>query len=164
MFSIGDIIFYPVFGAGYILNIEEKEICGEIKKYYIMKFLLNDMNMMIPIESVVGRRIRRAISPDECEKVLNIIKSNPVKLSSKWSKRCKHYTQSIRSGDIFLLASIIRDIAGLYRTRSLSKSEAKVFMDIVDMVAGEISLVTNRDLNSVKKEILNKVNMNEFLC
>lgn len=158
MFSIGDLVLYPVFGAGLIINIEEKEIYNEIKKYYIIEFI-NGMNMMVPVYSSESLKIRRAISQDECIKIFDILKTNPEKLSCKWSERYRYYNKCINEGDIFKLAKILRDISGFSKTKNLSKSEVKIFNQVLNLTAGELCLVLNRDFENVKKEI---VDMLEF--
>ncbi|QCX33808.1 hypothetical protein FDN13_08925 [Caloramator sp. E03] len=153
MFSIGEWIFYPVFGAGLIINIEEKKICGDEKKYYIIKFI-NGINMMIPVFSNEAYRLRKAISKDECVGIYNILKSEPEGLPSRWVDRYKSYKNCIYDGDIKKLAKMLRDIGNLSQSKKLSKSEIKIFFSILELVSGEICAVLNKDIEMIKKEII----------
>lgn len=164
MFLIGDIIFYPVFGAGRVINIEEKEICDEIKKYYIINLIMDNINIMIPIDSDESRRLRKAVSIEECKEVFQVLKSQPQELPHKWSERSKYYNQSIRRGDIFLLASILRDIAGLSRGKKLSKSEKKIFGTILQMVCGELSLVLRKGYEETIDMVKRILGADENVC
>ncbi|SKA96080.1 transcriptional regulator, CarD family [Caloramator quimbayensis] len=153
MFSIGEWIFYPVFGAGLIINIEEKKIFGEIRKYYVIKFI-NGIDMMVPVYSNESFKLRKAISVDECKEIYNIIlKSTPENLPSKWSDRYKYYMSCINEGDIKKLSKIIRDIGNLSKNKKLSRSELNIFNDILNLVSGEICAVLNKDIDSIKREI-----------
>jgi CarD family transcriptional regulator len=164
MFLIGEIVYYPVFGAGVIVNIEEKEICDEIKKYYIIKLIISDMNIMVPLDSNEAKKIRKAISNEECSKVMEILKENPMPIPGKWSERYKYYSQSMRQGDIFTLSSILRDIAGFSRKKDLSKSEINVFKDILYMVCGEMCLVLKEDYRACIVTVLNILKMSNISC
>lgn len=152
MFSIGEWIFYPVFGAGLIINIEEKKIFGEIRKYYVIKFI-NDIDMMIPVYSNESCKLRKAISKDECQEIYNILKSKPEKLPTKWSERNKYYKRSINEGDIKILSKILRDIGNLSKHKILSRSELNLYNEILNLVAGELYAVLNKDIDSIKIEI-----------
>jgi CarD family transcriptional regulator len=162
MFLIGEIVFYPVFGAGQIINIEEKEICDEIKKYYIIKLIVNDMDIMIPMESNEAKKLRRAISIEECELVYSTFKMEPIDLPSKWSERYNYYNQSIRRGDIILLASNLRDISALSKKKNLSKSEINVFKEIIGFVCGELALVLRKSYRDTINEVIAILKMTKY--
>lgn len=163
MFNIGDNVFYPVYGAGFVCNIEEKEVYGSVKKYYIINFI-GGISIMVPVYSEESKRIRKAISEHECMKVFEILGQSPDKLSSKWSERYKHYNQCIRCGNIFRLIEVLRDISGLSKKKNLSKSELKIFYSILDMVAGEISLALNAEVEDIKISILDILDFSENYC
>jgi CarD family transcriptional regulator len=163
MFFIGDIIFYPVYGAGYIYNIEEKEFYGCIKKYYIINFI-NGMGSMVPVNSDESKKIRNSISEHESLRVFEILKEDPQKLPSKWSERYKHYNHSIRCGDIFKMTEVLKDIKGLSMKKTLSKSDLKIFFEILGLVAGEIALVLNISFSDARNSMLELLEFNENNC
>lgn len=164
MFNIGDIVYIPVFGAGYILSIEDKEICGEIGKYYVIHFIINEMNIMIPVHSKEADKIRETIKPEEYVKILEILGDSPKKLPGKWLDRYKHYRDAINCGSIFKLAGVLRDIANLSKSKKLSRSEFKVLNEILDMVCSEISLVLRRDFLETRMFILNLIMSRDQFC
>jgi CarD family transcriptional regulator len=163
MFFIGDIIFYPVYGAGYIYNIEEKEFYGSIKKYYIINFI-NGMGSMVPVNSDESKKIRKAISEHECLKIFEILKNEPQKLPSKWSERYKYYNNSIRGGNIYKMASVLKDITGLSSKKTLSKSDLKIFDEILSLISGEIALVLNISFLDARASVLEALEFNENNC
>lgn len=158
MFLIGDIIYYPVFGAGNIINIEERDVYGEVNRYYIIKLIISGMSIMVPLNYEEDGKIRRAIEERRCEEIFDILKDQSEKLPSKWVERYKYYNLSIKEGDIFKLAEILRDIAALGKLKNLSKSEVKFFEDILNLVSGELSLVLSKDFLEVKSSIKNILN------
>ena len=154
MFIIGDLVFLPVFGAGYISSIEDKNIHGEISRYYVVNFVINKISIMMPVFSLEAKKIRRAITIEEYVNVFQLLISPVSLLPCKWSERQRYYNDCIKNGDIFQLACILRDINGLSKTKKLSKSETKLFKEILSMVASEVSLVLNKDFEDTKKEIM----------
>lgn len=153
MFLIGDIIYYPVFGAGRIVNIEGKDVYGEINRYYIIKLIISGMSIMVPLSYEEEGKIRKAIEIPQCKEVFEIFKGQCENLPLKWGERNRYYNSSIREGDIFKLAKILRDISGLGKNKNLSKSEMKFFEDILNMVSGELALVLSMDIYKVRDEI-----------
>jgi CarD family transcriptional regulator len=154
MFVIGDLIFLPVFGAGYIASIEDKKIHGEISKYYVINFVINKISIMVPVFSEEAKKIRRTITIDEYVNIFQLLIGPFSPLPCKWSERQRYYNDSIRNGDLFQLSCILRDINGLSSVKKLSKSETKIFKEILNMVTSEISLVLNKDFDDTRKELL----------
>lgn len=154
MFIIGDLIFLPVFGAGYIASIEDRKIHGEISKYFVINFVINKISIMIPVFSEEAKKIRRTITIDEYINIIQLLVSPFSPLPCKWSERQRYYNDSIRSGDIFQLACILRDISYLSKVKKLSKSENKIFREILGMVSSEISLVLGKEFDDTKQELL----------
>ena len=86
-YSIGDKIVYPMHGAGEIQDIEEKEILGEIRSYYIMDVPNEDMEIMIPVDNMEDIGIRDVISRDEIDKVMDVLKAPSSEMSGNWNHR-----------------------------------------------------------------------------
>lgn len=164
MFNIGEIVYLPVFGAGYIISIEDKEVHGEIEKYYIIHFILNEIDTMLPISSKEAGKLRRAINPEDYVKIIEIFSENPKKLPGKWIDRYKYYRDNIYNGNIYKLCGVLRDISGLSRNKKLSKSELNMFRDILFMVSSELALVLNREFEETKIDILNLIKTDNLFC
>lgn len=163
MFLIGDKIFYPVFGAGYISNIEDRIIQEEINKYYIINFV-NGMEAMIPVYSSEASKIRRVISPEECAHIMDILKCDGEKLPDKWNLRNRYYNECIRNGDIYRLALALSSIGDLSKKKELSKSEENIFQSILELVAGEIAISSSLNLTDAKENILKALRSKDSKC
>jgi CarD family transcriptional regulator len=84
MFNIGEKIVYPMHGAGVIESIEEREILGEKRKYYIMKMPIGNMQVMIPLDQMEDIGIRKVIDFKEIENVLDVLASETTKMHKNW--------------------------------------------------------------------------------
>ncbi|MFA5524344.1 MAG: CarD family transcriptional regulator [Tissierellales bacterium] len=140
MFSIGDKIVYPMHGAGIIVAIEEREILGKKRKYYIMKMPMGDMKVMVPIDNVEDIGIREVINDQEIEQVLAVLGDHKSKMPQNWNRRYRANMDKIKSGDIYEIASVVRNLIIRDREKGLSTGERKMLNNAKQMLVSEIVL------------------------
>ena len=158
MFKIGDRIVYPMHGAGVIEQIEEKEILGEKRKYYVMKMPIGDMKVMIPVDNIEEIGIREIIDDDDMEKVVKILKGDQTKMPQNWNRRYRMNMEKIKSGDIFEIASVVRNLMIRDAQKGLSTGERKMLNSAKQMLISEIVLVSDIDQEETEKFIDEAVN------
>ena len=158
MFNIGDKIVYPMHGAGIIEGIEEKEILGEKRKYYIMKMPIGDMKVMIPIDNVEEIGIREIIHNEELVKVLEILQGDKTKMPQNWNRRYRANMEKIKSGDIFEIAAVVRNLMLRDAEKGLSTGERKMLNNAKQMLVSEIVLVSDTNQEKAEKLIDDTVN------
>jgi len=158
MFNIGDKIVYPMHGAGIIEGIEEKEILGEKRKYYIMKMPIGDMSVMIPVDSVDEIGVREIISNEEISKVINILKGEMTHMPQNWNRRYRANMEKIKSGDIFEIAVVVRNLMLRDAEKSLSTGERKMLNSAKQILISEIVLATEYTQEETEKLIDEAVN------
>ncbi|KPU42659.1 RNA polymerase-binding transcription factor CarD [Oxobacter pfennigii] len=142
MFNIGDKIVYPVYGAGIIESVEEKEILGEKKKYYILRIPIDDMRVMIPMDSMDDFRIRNVISYNEHYEVLDVFRQKTSDSLDNWSKRYRNNMDKIRSGNIYSIADVIKNLMIRDREKGLSPGEKKILENAKQILFSELIVVT----------------------
>lgn len=145
MYSIGDKIAYPVHGAGIIEAIEEKKILGELKRYYVMRMPLNDMQVMIPMENLEQIGVRPIISIEEIGHVFAILSADVTKMPQNWNHRYRANMDRIKSGDIFEVAGVVRNLVLRDREKSLSTGERKILNNARQILISEIILAGDMD-------------------
>lgn len=143
MFNIGDKIVYPMHGAGVIDAIEEKEILGVRRKYYIMRMPLDDMKVMIPLDSIDGIGIRQIISTNEIESVFAVLEANETKMPQNWNRRYRANMDRIKTGDIYEVAEVVRNLTLRDREKTLSTGERKILSNARQILLSEIILATD---------------------
>ncbi|SCL89926.1 CarD family transcriptional regulator [Sporanaerobacter sp. PP17-6a] len=158
MFNIGDKIVYPMHGAGIIIAIEEKEILGEKRKYYIMKMPIGDMRVMIPVDNIEEIGIREIISDKEIKEVFNVLKGNITKMPQNWNRRYRLNMNKIRSGNVFEIASVVRNLMIRDKQKGLSTGERKMLNSAKQMLISEIVLVVGRNPEEAEELIEEAVN------
>ncbi|MDI3280751.1 MAG: CarD family transcriptional regulator [Bacillota bacterium] len=149
-FRIGDKVVYPMHGAGVIEAIEEKEVLGQKQQYYIMKLPLGEMKVMIPLRSVKEVGLRQVIDRKEVNKVFSVLRSQRSKMSSNWSRRYRANLEKIKSGDIFEVAEVVRNLSLRDREKGLSTGERKMLESARQILISEIVLAEGRAEEEVR--------------
>ena len=149
MFEIGDKVVYPMHGAGIIEGIEEREILGEKQSYYILRFPVGDMKVMIPTANVEQIGIREVISVEEIDKVVELLSSDQSHMSNNWNKRYRQNMEKIKSGDIYEVAEVVRNLMLRDREKGLSTAERKMLSNARQILISEIVLSKDADEEEV---------------
>jgi len=140
MFRVGDKVVYPMHGAGIIEAIEEKEILGEKKRYYVMRLPMGDMKVMIPVGNVDVVGLREVIGEEEVDKVFEVLKSKKTKMSGNWNRRYRANLEKIKSGDIYEVAEVVRNLSLREKEKGLSTGERKMLESAKQILLSEIVL------------------------
>lgn len=150
MFKIGDKIVYPVHGAGVIVDIESKVILGEKKEYYVMKIPVNEMKVLVPLGSMADVGIRDIKSPEEMDKVLDVLK-DPAKekMPANWNRRYRFHQDKIKTGDLEEIAKVIKNLESLDREKALSTGERKILNTARQIILSEMVLVYDKSFDEV---------------
>ncbi len=153
MFSVGDKVVYPMHGAGIIEAIEEREILGKRKTYYIMRLPLGDMKVMIPTDNVEEIGIRDIIDQKEVKRVIEVLKNDKSKMSSNWNRRYRANMQKIKSGNIFEVAEVVRNLQLRDIEKGLSTGERKMLSNAKQILISELVLADNIEEEKAKELI-----------
>ncbi|MEL7647402.1 MAG: CarD family transcriptional regulator [Sedimentibacter sp.] len=163
MFNLGDKVVYPMHGAGVIETLESKEILGEVKSYYVLKMPIGEMKLMIPVDNVNNIGLRNIIDKSLVEGVYDILKQAAVLNDSNWNKRYRDNMVKMKTGDIFEVAQVVRDLTYRDREKGLSTGEKKMLVSAKQMLVSEISLSMDADSNGIQEyleSIINKDALN----
>ncbi len=154
MFKVGDLAVYPAHGVGLIEAIEEKEIGGSTLVFYVMRILENDMKIMIPKNNTQAVGLRAIISPEEVERVYSILEEKDVKFTPQtWNRRYREYMERIKTGSIFDLAAVLRDLYILQMDKPLSFGEKKMLETAKALLVKELSIARNKKEEEIEKGI-----------
>lgn len=140
MFNIGDKVVYPMHGAGIIEAIEEKEILGERQKYYVVRMPIGDMKVMIPLNNIREIGVREVAGSEEIDEVLNILQAEKSTMSPNWNRRYRANMEKIKSGNIFQIAEVVRNLALREKEKGLSTGERKMLENAKHILVSEIVL------------------------
>ncbi|HAF66813.1 MAG: CarD family transcriptional regulator [Bacillota bacterium] len=157
MFRVGDRVVYPMHGAGTIEGIEQKEILGKTHKYYVLQLPISDMKVMIPVDNTEEIGLRDVIEPSEVPKVLEVLKQDSTPMSNNWNRRYRTNLEKIKSGDIYEVASVVRNLSARNKEKGLSTGERKMLESAKEILLSELILASDWDREeaiSIIEEIL----------
>ncbi len=137
-FEIGDSVVYPHHGAGQVVKKEAKNILGEEREYLTIKILHNDMTVMVPTENAALAGLRRVIDEETVKKVLAVLQDECSEMPKNWNRRFKHNRDKIKTGDIYELAEVVRNLAIRESERGLSTGEKQMYTRAKKILASEL--------------------------
>ena len=154
MFDIGDMAVYPAHGVGVIESIEHRQVGESNQSFYVMKILDNNMVIMIPTATSNNVGLRNIISTDDVEKVFFILKEKDVEIGTQtWNRRYREYMEKIKTGSVFEVAAVLRDLYLLQEDKDLSYGERKMMDTAKNLLVKELSIANNVDELQVVKDI-----------
>lgn len=154
MFEIGEVAVYPGHGVGKIESIEEKEFSGTRQAFYIMKILDTNMKIMVPVDGAKNAGLRCVIDSNDVTRVFEILKDrNITHDNSPWNRRYKEYMERIKSGSIFEVAMVLRELYSLKSWKELSFGEKKMFEMASGLLKKELSVALDKEEPEIEEQI-----------
>ena len=145
MFDIGDKVVYPVHGAGTIEAIEEREVLGEKHKYYVMRLSLGALTVLIPTENIKEVGLREVIDANGVNKVYKILGDHQIDSEINWNQRYKVNMEKIKSGDIYEVAAVVKNLMFREKDKGLSTGEKKMLDTAKQILISELVLAGEAD-------------------
>lgn len=145
MFRVGDKVVYPHHGAAIVKGVEEKELYGEKKKYYVLRLSYGDLTLMVPADNTEEVGIRDVITRDELQKVFKVLRSKECRMPANWSRRFKTHVEKLRSGDIYQVAEVVRNLARREREKGLSAGEKRMLTKAKQILVSEVTFAAEVD-------------------
>ena len=158
MFNVGDKIVYPMHRAGTIDAIEQKDILGEKQDYYIIK-MPGEVKVMVPISKASEVGVRNVINKDEAGKVLQVLEADETQMPNNWNKRYKENMEKMKSGDIYEVADVVRNLSYKQKEKGLSTGEKKMLNNAKQILISELVLAEHASADEVENLIENKINI-----
>ncbi len=154
-FEVGDLAVYPAHGVGKIEAIESRDVNGETHDFYIMKVLENGMVIMIPTWNVASVGLRDIIDAKEVPEVYKVMKGKrDSNLESQtWNRRYREYMDKIKTGSLYDVAEVFRDLSLLKFTKDLSFGERKLYDTAQILLVRELSTAKNTDEATIAAEL-----------
>jgi CarD family transcriptional regulator len=154
VFNKGDMAVYPAHGVGEIQSIEKRIVGGSEQFFYIMKIIDTSMVVMIPTKNSENVGLRSIISSSEADVVFDILKARDVKIASQpWNQRYRQYMEKIKTGSVFKIAGVLRDLYLLKEDKDLSFGERKMLDTAKNLLMKEIALANKVQEDQVAKDI-----------
>ena len=156
MFNVGDKIVYPMHGAGVIDAIEEKDILGEKQAYYILK-MPGEVKVMVPTAKAEEIGVRSIIDKSSAEKVFRVLESDETEMSMNWNKRYRDNMDKMKSGDIYKVADVVRNLTFKQKEKGLSTGEKKMLNNAKQILVSELVLTEHATQDEIEQMVDSKI-------
>src|SRR4051794_19305481 len=153
-FQVGDKAVYPAQGVAEIVGIEEKEISSKIQRFYCLRILDTDMRILVPVDKAEQVGLREVVQEDQIQEVYDILREKEVHIDKQtWNRRYRGFMEKIKTGSLFEVAEVFRDLYRLKNTKTLSFGERRMLDTARGLIVQEISAARKKDEAAVFTEL-----------
>src|ERR671922_360878 len=145
LYKVGDKVVYPHHGAGTVVKKEKRKVLGEEREYLTIQILHNDMTVNVPAENAERVGLRKVIDGKTVEQVLKALTGGGTAMPKNWNRRFKHNRDKIKTGDIFELAEVVRNLSLRDRDKGLSTGEKQMFVKAKKILISELMYAKGMD-------------------
>jgi CarD family transcriptional regulator len=145
LYKVGDKVVYPHHGAGTVVKKETRTVLGEEREYLTIQILHNDMTVNVPAENAERVGLRKVIDEDLVEQVLDVLHGNGTNMPKNWNRRFKYNRDKMKTGDIFELAEVVRNLSLRDQEKGLSTGEKQMFVKAKKILASELMYAKGMD-------------------
>ena len=138
MFDVGDKVVYPHHGAGTVVKKEKREVLGQTREYLTIQILHNDMTVNVPVENAEQVGLRTVIDEDLVNTVVKALTAGESEMPKNWNRRFKHNRDKMKTGDIFELAEVVKNLSLRDHEKGLSTGEKQMFVKAKKILASEL--------------------------
>ncbi len=153
-FKVGDKAVYPAQGVAEVISIEEREIAGSRQRFYVLRILDSERRIMVPVKNADVVGLRNVICEAEIREIFEILRERTVAYDNQtWNRRYRGFMDKIKTGSIYDVAEVLRDLYRLKTEKSLSFGEKRMLENARGLVVKELAIALDRTEDSVREEI-----------
>ncbi|HEV3132662.1 MAG: CarD family transcriptional regulator [Acidimicrobiales bacterium] len=145
MFDIGDKVVYPHHGAAVVERRETKEAFGKKQEYLVLRLAYGDLTLMVPADNTDGVGLREVINDEEVEEVFAVLRKKEARMPTNWSRRYKNHSEKLRSGDIYQVAEVVRNLSIRDKDKGLSAGEKRMLQRARQILVSELTFALGVD-------------------
>jgi CarD family transcriptional regulator len=139
VFRKGDKVVYPHHGVAVVEDLQEREFQGELKTYFVLKLAHGDLTLMVPVDNTKEVGLREIVSKREVKKVLELLREEEDSQPTNWSRRFKTNVEKLRSGDIYQVAEVVRNLSVREKDKGLSAGEKRMLAKARQILVSELT-------------------------
>jgi len=137
-FDVGDKVVYPHHGAAVIERRETRTAFGEEKEYFFLRLSYGDMTAMVPVDNTDEVGLREVIDADEVTEVFDLLAKKDARMPTNWSRRFKNHAEKLKSGDVYEVAEVVRNLSQRDAEKGLSAGEKRMLAKARQILVSEL--------------------------
>lgn len=151
VYNVGDKVVYPHHGAGTVVKKEKRDVLGQKREYLTIQILHNDMTVMVPVDSADKAGLRKVIAKNDVNEVIAVLRRDETQMPKNWNRRFKHNREKLKTGDIFEVAEVVRNLSLREQEKGLSTGEKQMFNRAKKILASELMYARGLDEQEADK-------------
>ena len=153
-FTIGDKAVYPSQGVAEVIGIEQKEVHGKVQSFYVLQGLETGLRILVPTDKADQVGLRRIAGREEIAEVMEILRDKEIHIDRQtWNRRYRGFMEKIKSGSLFEVAEVFRDLYRLKGMKPLSFGERRMLDTARGLIVQELSVARSADPHKVEHEL-----------
>ena len=152
-FDVGDKVVYPHHGAATIERREKKEVFGETREYLVLKLAYGDLTLMVPCDNTDEVGLREVINDEEVEEVFAVLRKKEARMPTNWSRRYKNHVEKLKSGDIYQVAEVVRNLSIRDKDKGLSAGEKRMLTRARQILVSELTFAIGVSEEEAEKKL-----------
>jgi CarD family transcriptional regulator len=152
-FDVGDKVVYPHHGAATIERREKKTAFGEEREYLVLRLSYGDLTLMVPSDNTDEVGLREVISPDEVDEVFAVLRKKEARMPTNWSRRFKNHVEKLKSGDVYQVAEVVRNLSLREREKGLSAGEKRMLAKARQILVSELIFAIQADEETAEAKL-----------
>jgi CarD family transcriptional regulator len=138
-FDVGDKVVYPHHGAAVTERRESKEAFGEEREYFVLRLSYGELTLMVPVDNTDEVGLREVITTDEVEEVFDVLRKKDARMPTNWSRRFKNHVEKLKSGDVYQVAEVVRNLSLREQDKGLSAGEKRMLAKARQILVSELT-------------------------
>ena len=152
-FDVGDKVVYPHHGAAIIEQRETISFMGEPREYFILKVAYGDLTVKVPVATAEEVGLREVINDEEVEEVFAVLRKKEARMPTNWSRRFKHHVETLKSGDIYQVAEVVRNLSIRDKDKGLSAGEKRMLVKARQILVSELTFAINVNEEEAERKL-----------
>ncbi|MGH9150703.1 MAG: CarD family transcriptional regulator [Acidimicrobiales bacterium] len=152
-FDVGDKVVYPHHGAAVIERKEQKEAFGQTSEYLVLKLAYGDLTLMVPSHKTDEVGLREVINDEEVEEVFAVLRKKEARMPTNWSRRYKNHVEKLKSGDIYQVAEVVRNLSIRDKDKGLSAGEKRMLTRARQILVSELTFAIGVDEEEAERKL-----------
>jgi CarD family transcriptional regulator len=153
-FDVGDKVVYPHHGAAIIEDIKERpDPLGEVKDYLVLRLAYGDLTLMVPADNAEEIGLRDVINDEEVEEVFAVLRKKEARMPTNWSRRFKNHVEKLKSGDIYQVAEVVRNLSIRESDKGLSAGEKRMLAKARQILVSELTFAIGVDEEAAEAKL-----------
>ena len=152
-FDVGDKVVYPHHGAAEVVSREMVDAFGEKREYLVLQLAYGELTLKVPADNTEEVGLRDVINDEEVEEVFAVLRKKEARMPTNWSRRFKNHVEKLKSGDIYQVAEVVRNLSLREKDKGLSAGEKRMLARARQILVSELTFAINVDEEAAEAKL-----------